>query len=256
MLVGGAGELHAAAAAAGGRLDDDRVADRGRRPARASSSVGTAPSEPGHAGHAERLHRLLGGDLVAHQPDVLGGRADEGEAVVLDDLHEGRVLGEEAVARVDRLGAGDLAGGDDVRASTGSSAPPAAGRCRRSRRPCARAWRSESAVEWIATVWMPISLQARWMRSAISPRLAIRTLLNIGGQLAVMARRRGHSRIISGAPNSTGEPSSTRMRLTRPARGAGIWFIVFIASMIRMVCPSVTASPTLTKAGASGSACR
>ena len=35
----------------------------------------------------------------------------------------------------------------------------------------------ESAVEWIATVWMPISLQARWMRSAISPRLAIRTLL-------------------------------------------------------------------------------
>ena len=37
----------------------------------------------------------------------------------------------------------------------------------------------ESAVEWIATVWMPISLQARWMRSAISPRLAIRTFLNM-----------------------------------------------------------------------------
>ena len=33
------------------------------------------------------------------------------------------------------------------------------------------------------------------------------------------------------------------MRLIRPARGAGIWFIVFIASMIRMVWPSVTASP-------------
>src|SRR3954470_16522913 len=32
---------------------------------------------------------------------------------------------------------------------------------------------SESAVECTATVLMPISWQARWMRSAISPRLAI-----------------------------------------------------------------------------------
>src|SRR6185503_14629671 len=39
------------------------------------------------------------------------------------------------------------------------------------------AW--ESAVEWIATVSMPISLQARWTRSAISPRLAIRIFSNI-----------------------------------------------------------------------------
>src|ERR1700733_2387946 len=39
---------------------------------------------------------------------------------------------------------------------------------------------SASAVEWTATVAMPISLQARLMRSAISPRLAIRTFSNIG----------------------------------------------------------------------------
>src|SRR6478752_5301741 len=32
---------------------------------------------------------------------------------------------------------------------------------------------SVSAVEWTATVSMPISCAARWMRSAISPRLAI-----------------------------------------------------------------------------------
>src|SRR4051812_42952260 len=32
---------------------------------------------------------------------------------------------------------------------------------------------SESAVEWTATVLIPISWQARWMRRAISPRLAI-----------------------------------------------------------------------------------
>src|SRR3954449_13109853 len=36
-----------------------------------------------------------------------------------------------------------------------------------------------SAVECTATVLIPISWQARWMRSAISPRLAISTLSNI-----------------------------------------------------------------------------
>src|SRR4029453_9129733 len=38
---------------------------------------------------------------------------------------------------------------------------------------------SASAVECTATVRMPISRQARWMRNAISPRLAIRTFSNI-----------------------------------------------------------------------------
>ncbi len=37
---------------------------------------------------------------------------------------------------------------------------------------------SLSAVEWMATVWMPISRQARWIRSAISPRFAMSTLSN------------------------------------------------------------------------------
>src|SRR5687768_7206246 len=36
---------------------------------------------------------------------------------------------------------------------------------------------SVSAVEWTATVLIPISWQARWIRSAISPRLAMRTFL-------------------------------------------------------------------------------
>src|SRR6187200_2037401 len=36
---------------------------------------------------------------------------------------------------------------------------------------------SESAVECTATVLIPISWQARWMRSAISPRLAISSLV-------------------------------------------------------------------------------
>src|SRR5260221_13226709 len=42
---------------------------------------------------------------------------------------------------------------------------------------------SVSASEWIATVLMPISRQARWMRSAISPRLAISIFSNMDGLL-------------------------------------------------------------------------
>src|SRR5262245_44668716 len=38
----------------------------------------------------------------------------------------------------------------------------------------------ESASECTATVEMPISLHARWTRSAISPRLAIRIFSNMG----------------------------------------------------------------------------
>ena len=38
---------------------------------------------------------------------------------------------------------------------------------------------SESAVEYTATVLMPISLQVRSTRRAISPRLAIRIFLNM-----------------------------------------------------------------------------
>src|SRR3982750_2086673 len=37
---------------------------------------------------------------------------------------------------------------------------------------------SASASEWMATVLMPISRHARWMRSAISPRLAINIFSN------------------------------------------------------------------------------
>src|SRR5690606_16310361 len=40
-----------------------------------------------------------------------------------------------------------------------------------------------SAVECTATVWMPSSLQARRMRRAISPRLAIRTFWSMGTPL-------------------------------------------------------------------------
>src|SRR5690242_16720193 len=43
-----------------------------------------------------------------------------------------------------------------------------------------------SAVECTATVLIPISRQARWMRSAISPRLAMRTFSNIAGDARLL----------------------------------------------------------------------
>ena len=42
----------------------------------------------------------------------------------------------------------------------------------------------------------------------------------------------------------------TRIRLTVPDLVAGMWFIVFIASMIRTVWPPVPALPTVTKGAA------
>ena len=54
-----------------------------------------------------------------------------------------------------------------------------------------------------------------------------------------------YSMITSGSPNSTGWPSSTRICVTVPARGDGIWFIVFIASMISSVWPAVTLAADL-----------
>ncbi len=76
--------------------------------------LGLAADRPVAAGNgrdAELPGRGLGDDLVAHQADMLGRRADEDEAVLLDHLGEVGVLGQEAVAGMDRLGAGDLGGG-------------------------------------------------------------------------------------------------------------------------------------------------
>ena len=68
---------------------------------------------------------------------------------------------------------------------------------------------SRSAVEYTATVAIPSSFAARKTRSAISPRLAIRILSNIGVSSPVPNARssvlsRSHSMIINGWSYSTG----------------------------------------------------
>jgi hypothetical protein len=107
-----ADDLHAATAAAGRRLQDDREADAlggGDGLGRARQHAGA-----GQHGHAGRLHLLAGADLVAHHLHVDRVGPDEQHAALLHDLGELGPLRQEAVAGVDRVGAGQLGGGDDV----------------------------------------------------------------------------------------------------------------------------------------------
>jgi hypothetical protein len=53
--------------------------------------------------HAGALHQPAGGHLGAHSLDRLWRRTDPDEAGVLDGPREGGILGEEPVARVDRI---------------------------------------------------------------------------------------------------------------------------------------------------------
>ena len=54
-----------------------------------------------------------------------------------------------------------------------------------------------------------------------------------------------YSMMTSGSPNSTGWPFSTRICVTLPPCGAGIWFIVFMASMMSTVSPCSTRDANL-----------
>ncbi len=104
---------HAAATAAAGGLDDHRVADAARGRQDFLGIVGQGAVRAGHARHAGLDHGLLGRDLVAHQADAVGGRADKDEAGLFHALGKVRVLGQEAVAGVDGLRIGHLGGRDD-----------------------------------------------------------------------------------------------------------------------------------------------
>src|SRR5699024_11784399 len=65
-------------------------------------------------GNVSGLDGRAGRDLVSHLLDGLGGRADEDDSLLLAALREGRVFGEEAVARVNRAGPGGLRRRDDL----------------------------------------------------------------------------------------------------------------------------------------------
>ena len=101
--------FHAASAAAGRRLHQDGEAYR--LPDRQGVIVGRDRAiGAGHDRDAEPLGGLLGFDLVAHQADVLGLRADEMQIMFGEDLGEAGVLRQEAVTGMHSVGARNLAG--------------------------------------------------------------------------------------------------------------------------------------------------
>src|SRR5690606_25846338 len=76
--------FHAAPAAAGRRLDDDRVADT-RGDALRLALVGNRAFRAGNDRDAEALGGALGLDLVAHDADMVARGADEGDVVRGED---------------------------------------------------------------------------------------------------------------------------------------------------------------------------
>ncbi len=72
------------------------------------------PRKPGTVETLAALANLFEFDLVAHRLDGAQVRADEDDALVGQRLGESGAFGEKAVAGMHRLGAGLLAGGDDL----------------------------------------------------------------------------------------------------------------------------------------------
>jgi len=101
-------DLHAAPAAAGGRLDQHREAHVLGDFHRLGFAVDGA-FRAGHDGNAKALGGFLGFDLIAHDADMIRRRADEGDLMLFEDLREARVLRQESVPWMHRIGAGDLA---------------------------------------------------------------------------------------------------------------------------------------------------
>ncbi len=104
-----AGGAHADAAAASRGLDHDRVADLAGSSQR-RGHVGYRLAGAGCYRNAGLLHQVPGVDLVAHQLDRLGRRADPGQPGIDHAGGEAGVLGQEAVAGVNGRGAGRARG--------------------------------------------------------------------------------------------------------------------------------------------------
>ena len=105
-------DADAAAAASRRRLDhhgetdllDDRVC-HGR--------IVDAPIAAGHRRHASLRRNFARGDLVAHRANGFRARSNEDQPGLLDGFGEESVLGQESVARMDRIDAGAFRGIED-----------------------------------------------------------------------------------------------------------------------------------------------
>ena len=134
-LVLGQGDAEALAAAAARRLDRHRVADLSSMILRASSTVATGAVVPGTIGTpaAAINSRARVFDPIASI--ARRGRADEHDPVLLQGRGEPRVLGQEAVAGMDRLRARALDDLEQLLDRSDSSRPPGRARAGTPRRP-------------------------------------------------------------------------------------------------------------------------
>ncbi len=107
------GDAHALAAAAGGGLHHHRIADL-LGDLDGVLLVGDLAHVAGNGRDLGFGGRLLAFDLVTHGGNGAGVRTDEHDAGLRQRDREGLALGEEAIARMHGLGAGLLAGGDDL----------------------------------------------------------------------------------------------------------------------------------------------
>ena len=112
-FAGRCDDAHAAAAAAGDRLDQHGKADA-RCLVGEERVVLPVAVIAGQQRHAGAFHQRLGGGLGAHGAHRRRRRADEDDARRGAGFGEGGVLREEAVAGMDRLGAARARGGDDA----------------------------------------------------------------------------------------------------------------------------------------------
>ena len=102
---------HPAAAAAGHRLDHHRAVGLEERLGLLQRGRAVRSGQDRHAARPGQRPRTA---LVAEQLQGFGRRPDEGEAGGGAGPREAGVLGEEPIARVDRIGAGGRSGADDL----------------------------------------------------------------------------------------------------------------------------------------------
>src|SRR2546425_2402150 len=238
-----ADDAHAPAAAARRCLQEQRIAD-GASDYRYLVHGRNRPVGARDHRHADFRGKLAGPDLVPHLLDDRRRRAHEAEPVLLARLREGRVLGEEALTRMNGVAARAARGrqkGRDVEvARAGRWRPDADGAVRQPR------------VDGLA-------VRRRAHRDGLQPELpagaddANRDLTTVGDENAL----HGTGSITSSvAPNSTNAALSTQISATRPRHPALMEFMSFMTSRMQTVSSSSTRLPTSTKGGAPGAGAR
>src|SRR6185312_16096686 len=104
---------HALSAAARRGLDDDRKTDLVGK----GEGFVHLLDRPGRAGHGRNAGfggQPPGGGLVPHLTNLIPGRADERDIRRAAGVGKLRVLCQEAISRMNRVGAGDLSGGYEI----------------------------------------------------------------------------------------------------------------------------------------------